>query len=54
MKGNLQITNIVIAQKSSVVCSYVPITQRYTPTVFTAESTQNKNNHDAIFHTVRT
>jgi len=54
MKGNLPITNTVTAQKSSLVCRYVPITQRHTPTVFTDEETQNKNNHDAIFHTVRT
>ena len=54
MKGILQITNIVIAQKSSVVWRYVTITQRHTTIVFTAESTQNKNKHDAIFHTVRT
>jgi len=31
MKGNLQITITVTAQKSNVVCRYVPIAQRHTP-----------------------
>jgi hypothetical protein len=54
MKGNIHITNIVITQKINVVCRYVPITQRHIPTSVTAESIKNENNHDAIFHTVRT